>query len=219
MPSANRTPVLWLFALVAVIAAAVGLWLAHAIQSREAPAADQAALRDGPLLRLPQAKPIADFALYDDAGERFSLADIEGRWTLVFMGFSSCPHICPDTLHQLTLAVDELRETLAPERVPQILFIGVDPERDTPQALRQYRERFRDGILAVSGEDAQLRALAFQLGVHYVVPEHEAGKWYNVDHSLAVLLLDPQARWVGVLSAPHDGRAISEALQRFLAES
>jgi protein SCO1/2 len=219
MPSTYKTPIVLMFAAVAVIGAGVGLWFAHHIRATEKPVANQQMLRDGPLLRLPEPKPIADFELYDDAGGGFSRVDIEGRWTVVFFGFSSCPHICPDTLYQLTLAVDALRETLPPERVPGILFIGVDPERDTPEALNRYRARFENAIEAVSGEDAQLRALAMQLGVHYVVPEHEKNTWYNVDHSLSVLLLDPQAQWVGVLSAPHDGEAMSEALRRFIADA
>jgi len=219
MPSAKKTSIVFIFVAVAVIAAGIGLWLAHLIQATQTPGANQAMLRDGPFLRLPEPRPIAEFVLYDDTGEAFARADIEGQWTLVFLGFSSCPHICPDTLYQLTQAVEGIRETLAPERVPKILFIGVDPERDTPQALARYRERFGNAIEAVSGQDAQLRALALQLGVHYVVPEHEEGKWYSVDHSLSVLLLDPRAQWVGVLSAPHDGAAIAEALERFLADT
>jgi protein SCO1/2 len=208
----------WLLALVALIAAAGGLWLAHITQSRDDRSFDQATLRDGPLLRLPQAKALADFELYDDAGEAFSKAAVEGGWTLVFWGFSSCPHICPDTLFQLVEATDQLRGSLAPERVPNILFVGVDPERDTPEALKRYRDRFGNAILAVSGPDPQLRALAMQLGVHYVVPDHNPDGWYNVDHSMSVLLLNPRAQWVGLLSAPHESTAMAQALQRFLED-
>ncbi len=212
-----------LLGAVAVTAATGGMWLAQEmVQSKitggPAPA-DQAQMRDGPLLRLPEPKPIADFDLYDHAGESVSRDALEGEWTLVFFGFTSCPHICPDTLFLLTDVVDRLEGRLPSERLPRVLFVGVDPARDTPEALAQYRERFGGGISAVSGPDEQLRALAMQVGAHYVVPEHEPGTWYNVDHTISVQLLDPQVRWAGVLSAPHDSEAMSDALFRLLGES
>lgn len=217
MSSIASARILIVFAAVALVAAIGGLWLAHSMQSRADPIADQAVLRDGPFLRLPEPKPIADFALYDHAGNAFSRASLEGDWTLAFFGFSSCPHVCPDTLFQLTRVVERLESALPPDRVPEVLFIAVDPERDTPEALAQYRERFDGAIEAVSGPDPQLRALAMQLGVHYVVPEHEPGQWYNVDHSVGVMLLDPKVRWVGLFSAPHEPEAMARVLRRYLA--
>lgn len=216
MPSLSSFRTVLVFALVATLAAGGGLWLAWQMQASGTAMSDQATLRDGPFLRLPQAKPLADFALYDDAGEPWSKTSLQGSWTLVFFGFTNCPHVCPDTLFRLTEAVRKLDGRLPPERLPAVLFIGVDPERDTPAALQRYRARFGGDIEAVSGPDAQLRALAVQLGAHYVVPDHEPDQWYNVDHSVNVLLLDPGAQWVGVFSAPHDSDAIADALARFL---
>lgn len=203
-------------AAIALAAAVGGLWLAHSMHVDNGAGANQAVLRDGPFLRLPEPKPIADFALYDHAGQPYSRASLEGSWTLAFFGFTSCPHICPDTLFKLTETVDLLEGELPAAAVPEVLLIGVDPARDTPEALARYRQRFDQEIQAVSGPDAQLRALALQLGAHFVVPEHEPDKWYNVDHSVGVLLLDPQARWIGIFSAPHDSQAMAGALRRYL---
>ena len=208
----------WLFLVVALVAAGAGIWLAGTLERAATPRVeapqpvDQSTLRDGPLLRLPEPRPIADFALYDRHGDPFSRADLEDRWSLAFFGFSSCPHICPDTLFQLTRAAESLPEG----QQPRVWFIGVDPERDTPERLDEYAERFGGDLVATSGPDAQLRALAMQLGVHYNVPEHEPGEWYNVDHSMDVLLIDPQGRWAGVLKAPHDGEAIAGAVGRHI---
>lgn len=204
------------FALVALLAAAGGLWFAYATQGESAGPVNQAELRDGPLLRLPQPKPLADFALYDHSGDPFNKAALEGDWTLVFFGFASCPHICPDVLYKLTEAVSGLEEGMPR---PRVLLISVDPERDTPEVLAQYRERFDGKIEAVSGPDPQLRALAMQLGAHYVIPEHGPDEWYNVDHSMSVMVLDASANWVGVYSAPHDIAEISASLGRFLERS
>lgn len=211
-----KLPIFLVFLIVALIAAGAGLWLAHLIESGDLQGRNQALLKDGPFLGLPEPKPLADFALYDHAGRPFSKAALEGRWTLVFFGFSNCPHICPDTLFQLRRVVQQLHGSLPPQRLPQILFVGVDPDRDTPEALAAYRQRFDNAIQAVSGPDAQLRALAMQLGVHYVIPDHEPDAWYNVDHSISVMLLDPEAQWVGLFSAPHEAEAMAGALDRYL---
>ena len=221
MPSSNKFPVILLFAMVAVVAAAGGLWLAGATQSGAAPAkpgapVDQAQLRDGPFLRLPETKQLTDFELYGAGGEPFSRASLEGHYTLAFFGFTSCPHICPNTMFKLTEVAKSLENEVPEDKVPQVLLIAVDPGRDTPEALEEYEARFDHALRAVSGEDAQLRALTMQLGAHYVVPEHEPDAWYNVDHSLGVVLLDPQARWVGLFSAPHDAEAMAGALARYL---
>lgn len=219
MPGNAKIPIIIVFAVVALAAAAGGLWLARAIQSGDLGPVNQATLRDGPLLKLPEPKQLADFALYDAAGHAYSRAQLEGQWTLVFFGFTSCPHICPDTMFKLTQVAEHLGDALPPERVPQVLMIAVDPARDTPEALKQYEDRFDNAIAAVSGPDPQLRALAMQLGAHYVIPEHETGTWYNVDHSVGVMLLNPSAQWVGVFSAPHESRAMAGALQRFLGDA
>lgn len=214
-----KIPIIIVFAVAALVAAAGGLWLARAIQSGDNGPVNQATLRDGPFLKLPEPKPLADFALYDAAGDAFSRKALEGEWTLVFFGFTSCPHICPDTMFKLAQVKEQLAAVLPPERVPQVLMIAVDPDRDTPEALKQYQDRFDNAIAAVSGPDQQLRALAMQLGIHYVIPEHEKGAWYNVDHSVGVMLLDPSAQWVGVFSAPHESEAMAGALQRFLGDA
>lgn len=219
MSQSSKVPVILLFVVIALAAAAGGLWLARATQPGNDGPVDQATLRDGPFLRLPQAKAIADFALYDATGAPWSREGLTGEWTLVFFGFTSCPHICPDTMFKLTQVTQQLEENLPPGRVPNVLMIAVDPVRDTPEALKQYQDRFDGEIEAVSGPDAQLRALAMQLGAHYVIPPHEPGEWYNVDHSLGVLLLNPEAEWVGVFSAPHEIEAMAGSLQRFLVQA
>ena len=215
MSTRSRLSTLLLLTSIAVFAAVGGYWLVQVKDSGQ-PIANQALLRDGPLLRLPEPKSIADFEMYDHEGDTFSRSSLEGAWTLVFFGFSACPHICPDTLFQLTNVVEKLEGELPPERLPQVLFISVDPERDTAEALGQYRARFGNAIEAISGTDEQLRGLALQFGAHYGVPVHEAGAWYNVEHSISVHLLNPEAQWVGLLSAPHDAEAMAEALERFI---
>ena len=83
---------------------------------------------------------------------------------------------------------------------------------DTPERLDEYVAQFGPDVIAITGEHPQLRALATQLGIHYNIPDHAPGEWYNVDHTVSVPVLDPQARWAGVLGAPHEAEGIRDAL-------
>ena len=163
------------------------------------------------LIVLPEPRIIADFALRDQDDEPFSLDGFRGRWSVVFVGFTSCPDVCPNTLFQLQQARQLMLEELPPGQLPQIFLLSVDPERDTPEKLADYLAYFDPGFLGVTGPDAQLRALSLQLGVAYYVEPHEPGATeYTVDHSASLLLLDPQGRLFGVLPAPHNAGSIAQ---------
>jgi protein SCO1/2 len=158
------------------------------------------------LLSLPEPRVIADFALLDDEGQPFSLERLQGHWSLLFFGFTHCPDVCPSALYDLSLIKQNLQQT-KPEVAEelQILFVSVDPDRDTPEKLKQYVEYFDPGFTGVTGPLKQLAPLTMQLGVAYRIEEHEPGsQQYNVDHSASILLMDPDGRLHGVFPAPHN---------------
>jgi protein SCO1/2 len=158
------------------------------------------------LMVLPEPRVIADFALLDGQGAPFSLDNLRGRWSLIFFGYTHCPDVCPSTLYDLKLIhekLDQLNGDAASGH--QVLFVSVDPERDTPEQLNQYVSYFHPDFIGVTGPPEQLAPLTMQLGIAYRIEEHEAGSTqYNVDHSVSVLLMDPQGRLHGVFPAPHD---------------
>ena len=158
------------------------------------------------LMVLPEPRVIADFALLDDTGAPFSLDNLRGHWSLIFFGYTHCPDVCPSTLYDLKLIheqLDQLNDAAASGL--QVLFVSVDPERDTPEQLKQYVSYFHPDFIGVTGPEEQLAPLTMQLGIAYRIEEHEAGSpQYNVDHSVSVLLMDPQGRLHGVFPAPHD---------------
>lgn len=169
------------------------------------------------LIVLPEAKTIADFALQDEEARDFSLAGFQGRWSLLFFGFTSCPDICPNTLYQLRQVRAELAGNLAEEELPVIYLVSVDPDRDTPEKLAQYLSFFDPAFKGLTGEDRQLRALTMQLGIAYHVADHDDhNKEYAVDHSASLILLNPQAQMYGVFPAPHQAEFISHDLQQVI---
>lgn len=166
------------------------------------------------LLVLPDPRVIADFRLTDHHSQPFALADLRGQWSLIFFGFTHCPDVCPGTLFELHQVNANLKQALpAATDPPQILFISVDPERDTPAKLEQYLAYFDPGFIGITGDHVQLLPLTRQLGIAYRIEEHEPDTpHYGVDHSASILLINPQGRLYGAFPAPHDAEKISADL-------
>jgi protein SCO1/2 len=150
--------------------------------------------------RLSQPRALAPFTLTDQDGQAFTQAQLRGHWTLLFAGFTHCPDVCPTTLALMA----QLREKLGAAGGPlDLVFLSVDPGRDTPERLKTYVAHFGAGIRGVTAAGAQLDALCANLGLAYVkVPGANAAD-YTVDHSTALVLLDPEGRIAAYFQAPH----------------
>lgn len=150
---------------------------------------------------LPSPMSLPDFTMLDQDAHRFTRESLEGAWTLLFFGFTNCPDVCPATMQRLAAA----RETLAAggqRELPGILLISVDPERDSPEVLKSYVANFGDDIRGLTGDMDELQKLTEPLGIfHAKSSAHHGG--YNVDHSSAVLVIDPKAQYHALFSAPY----------------
>lgn len=179
--------------LVAVVgaAAAAGAALAWWMQARE-----PVVLSSGTALASPRA--IADFKLTDHRGDAFTKASLRGRWNLLFTGFTNCPDLCPATLALLA----ELDRRL-PAGSVRLLFLSVDPERDTHEIIAAYVAHFSPRLIGVTGARAEIDSLTAELGLAQVRNPGVGGD-YTVDHSTALVLIDPEARIAGYFTPPHD---------------
>ncbi len=150
---------------------------------------------------LPESRPLVDFELLDEQGSPFRKPALLGNWHLLFFGFTHCPDICPATLQQLAIARQRL-ETQG-SALPDIILVSVDPDRDSPAVLASYTKRFGDGIRGVTGSLPELRKLAGSFGVYF---EKAPGidDNYSVNHSAVVLLINPQAEFHALFSAPQN---------------
>ncbi len=180
-------------AVVALGAIGTGTWLSFSIMSPP-PTAQTATV-------LPAPNPIADFELVDQAGETIGRDVFEGHWNLVFFGFTHCPDICPLTLRVLSAAQATLAEDGA-ESLPRIVLVSVDPERDTPEILGDYLEHFGAGHLGITGSLEGVRQLTAGLGIFFQ-KSATSGDNYSVDHSAAVLVINPRGEFHAVFGAPH----------------
>jgi len=142
----------------------------------------------GTLLEPPM--PAQDFEMR--SGERtVRLSDFRGKLVVLNFGYASCPDVCPTTLYRLAEAMDRIGDR-ADEA--QVVMASVDPERDTPERVRQYAASFDDSFVGVSGTAEETADAAAAFGIYYEKAEGESGSGYLVDHSSQVIVLDRQGR-------------------------
>jgi len=201
----NRTTLL---ILVAALAAGLGLWAAQValVPVPVTTTADQPA---GPAVAPDQLKavrlfsrprPLPAFALEQSDGTPLEAAELQGRWTVVFLGFTHCPDVCPTTLSELALSQKAWAD-LPEARRPQVLFVSVDPERDTPAKTGEYAAYFNKATLAATAPEPALGQFAAGLGLVYMKVATNDGD-YTMDHSSALVVIDPQGRQAGLIRPP-----------------
>lgn len=146
---------------------------------------------------LPQSRALAQFQLSDFNGHPFANAALRGHPTLVFFGYTSCPDVCPTTLATLR---DLQHQT--PLSGLQILFITVDPDRDTPAVLRQYLGSFDAGFIGLRASHDAVAPLMQSLGAG-AFRQDLPGDSYTLDHSATLYLLDTRGRLAAVFTPPY----------------
>lgn len=132
-----------------------------------------------------------DFQLNDPSGKLRTLADFRGKVVVLFFGYTQCPDVCPTTLSELAAAMHKLGPDAA--RV-QVLFVTVDPERDSPELLARYVPAFYPSFLGLYGDAAATAATAKEFKIIYQKQPGTTPGSYSVDHSAGTYLFDPQGR-------------------------
>ena len=198
-----------LLLLVACLAGGLGLWASQRFHGPAAPAL--------PVVKavtlLPNPRVLPAFSLQQSDGTPLTVDDLKGHWTVVFLGFTHCPDICPTTLAQLAAAQKQWGALPAATR-PRVLFLSTDPERDSPKATGDYAHAFHADTLAATAPIPQLEAFARSLSLVFMKSPGASGKPddYSIDHSAALVVLDPQARMAGVVQPPLDVKGIAADL-------
>ena len=205
----NRTVI-----VVLLVALFAGLGLLASRKFFAAPDAQQPSLQVVKLF--PEPRELPDFALQQSDGTQLMPGELHGHWTLVFIGFTFCPDVCPTTLAQLAQAQRQW-EALPESTRPRVLFVSVDPERDTPDRIGEYAHAFHRDTLAATADIPSLEAFTRSLSMVFAkVPAADGAPadQYSIDHSASMALLDPRGRMAGVVtgSAVDDPAAIAADL-------
>lgn len=154
-----------------------------------------------------------DFRLQDESGQWRTLADYRGKLVMIFFGFTQCPDVCPAAMTQAVEVLKLLGDDAA--RV-QVLFVSLDPERDTPELLRAYIRNFHPGFVALRGDVELTRATAEHFKVFFrKVPF--AGS-YTIEHSAFVYVYDRQGRLRRALRSDMSAQAQATAIRPLLGD-
>jgi len=152
------------------------------------------------------------FHLTDQNGNRVTDADLKGKWSLIYFGYTHCPDACPTALNDIAVALDELGARRAAVRP---VFITVDPERDTPEALKSYVASFDAPILALTGTQQEVAQAAKAYRVYYA-KHPEPGGDYSMDHSSVIYVMDPEGRFTASFTHESSPEQIAERLKKLL---
>ena len=153
------------------------------------------------------------FRLVDQNGKTVTDADLKGKWSLIYFGYTHCPDACPTALNDIAIALDELGPKRAAVRP---VFITVDPERDTPEVLKAYVTAFDAPILALTGTPEEVAQAAKGYRIYYA-KHPEAGGDYSMDHSSVIYVMDPQGRFTASFTQENSPEEIAERLKKLLA--
>ncbi len=150
------------------------------------------------------------FSLTDQTGRRVTDKDFLGKYMLVIFGFTYCPDVCPTELQVMSAALDQLG-TKADSIQP--LFITIDPQRDTPEVLKQYVSNFHPRLVGLTGTADEIASVAKAYRVYYSKVENNAGPDnYLMDHSTIIYLMDRQGRFLKHFTYTTDAPAFAQAL-------
>lgn len=167
-------------------------------------------------LKSPITVPSAEF---ETAGGPVKTPDMfKGHWTLFYIGYTFCPDVCPTELTALAGLLPELQHSL-PDVKWQIVFLSVDPERDTPKRINEYVHYFDKQFVGMTGTRSMIDAVTKPLKAGYRISAHAPGDTsYEIDHDTAFRLISPDGKMVAILPSPHDPAAMDQALVRFFKE-
>jgi len=154
------------------------------------------------------------FTLVDQDGKAFSSEQLKGKPTLIYFGYTFCPDVCPTSLLLMETAMDQLGPD-ANKKV-NLVFITVDPERDTPKLLKGYVPNFGPTFIGLTGTPEQIAAATRAYRVYFQKVPGKEGSPYLMDHSSIVYLLDRNGRFVSHFTHEAKAEAIAAAVKRQL---
>ncbi len=186
--------------LLAIGALFTGLFVSQHIHSKKK---IDVAQFHGTYLQNPRA--VNEFALTGIDNKTFENSSLQGRWTLVFFGFTNCGYVCPTTMAELSKMYRILQDK-AVKDLPQVVMISIDPERDNINKLGQYVTSFQSSFYGARGEEQAIKAMTREMGIAYAKVANKDNtdpQNYDVQHSGAVMLFNPQGELNAFFTTPH----------------
>lgn len=159
-------------------------------------------------------KPIVGIAMTDHLGHPFTEARFKGHWTFLFFGFTNCPDVCPTTMLAMQQVWQRLPASAKANPSPQLVFVSVDPDRDTQDKLKDYVSYYSPEFIGIRGSHDKLDVLVNQVGALYGYEDGPDKDHYTVMHSAQLILIDPQGNMRGIFSPPLEPGEIAQSFVR-----
>ena len=167
-------------------------------------------LKDLGLYLIEPARDLGSFNLIDTNEKEFLPQDFEGKWNVLFFGFTFCPDICPITMRMLSRIEKEVdKQELDKIR---IFLVTVDPVRDNPNQLKIYLKNFSENFTGLTGGLDQIYNFATRVNAPFTPINNSKDPYYTVDHTGSIVLIDPDGNYAGFFRAPHNQDKIKKAL-------
>lgn len=165
---------------------------------------------------LPAPRPLPAIVLTDHTGNEQDIRNLTDGWSLWFFGFTHCPDVCPNTLGLLAA----VRQSLAAHQTAlNVVFVSVDPNRDTPKKLAEYVRYFDPEFTGLTGSTRAIDTLTAALYLPYTIDSADSSGQYNVEHSGALVLVDPNGNARAYFTAPHNRENLVHDLKQLLPAS
>lgn len=199
-------------AILAAVAACVA-----AVTAFGAPVKDpQASSLQNVGFYLPRPMPLAEFKLVDQNGAAFTLNNLQHHWTLVAFGYTHCPDVCPMTMAQIR----SVKKSLAAldHKLPlSVVFVSIDPQRDSSEQLKTYAGLFGNDFIGVGGDPLAIDAFAKQLKVKYAIAGGTSNTYF-IDHTSSVALITPHGQLRALFNVPLRPDAVAADIHRLASE-
>ena len=167
-------------------------------------------LKDMGLYLIEPPRNLGSFNLMDSTGKEFLPQDFEGKWNMLFFGFTFCPDICPITMSMLS----RIEKGLDNEDLDKIriFLVTVDPDRDSPDQLKVYLENFSENFIGLTGGLDQIYNFATRVNAPFSPISNSKDPHYTVDHTGSIILINPEGNYAGFFRAPHNQDDIKKAI-------
>lgn len=163
----------------------------------------------------PEPEKLTAVSLVDHNSKPLTEANFAGDWTFIYVGYTFCPDACPmslTTLNQMSVLLDKDKDLSA-----KTLLVSVDPDRDTPEHMKDYVKFFNENFSAATGTPEAIRQFADQVSAVYSLPDDRSDPNYLVDHSSSIILINPDAAVQAIFTPPQTAEALAKDFRLLVA--
>jgi len=180
-------------------------------------------------IELPDRKSLPIVSLEQAGKGKISTEMLKGKWHMLLFGYTFCPDVCPVELTVLHQMMAILRTQISSEQLPQIVFISIDPERDSPEIIADYVKYFDPDFIGLTGNKKELQILTMPLGITWMkqknalknnnnipVNKNKTNENYLISHTTTIILVNPKMKVAGLFPAPHSAQEMAKIYRQVI---